>query len=73
MYWPAAEEPWMAGFHVGVAVSCLGSVLISVWTPPVGVGVDEAVEGEDALVFEEKELCEGRVDGEREGGGGGGP
>lgn len=54
-------------------MSCLGSVLISVWIPPVGVGVDEAVEGGVTLAFEEKEPCEGRVEGEREGGGGGGP
>lgn len=63
----------MAAFHGTAALSCLGSVLISAWMPPVGVGVDEAVEGEVALVFEEKEALEGRVDGERDGGGGGGP
>lgn len=41
--------------------------------PLVGVGVDEAVEGEEAVAVEDIEPCEGRVDGEREGGGGGGP
>ena len=47
--------------------------MISVWMPPVGVGVDEAVEGDDAEAFEGKVPCDGSVEGDREGGGGGGP